>query len=279
MARVLKIAIETFNNDKPRWNSMVKRAMEAESDWAAIEPQFANMYSNAIAKKRLGAESARNALMTATVANGAVTLAYKAYTETRLSVEEETMIKNSIKNWLGSLNSNSTAILETKSYTLPILISSNPNEAAEHRADRMVINRTLLRGPPANDCQLFLHGLVFYEGYRFLHPEASKATAQQLLIEYLNNQPAILDATLRVLTPENVNLTGATPQLLSILRDLKEGRNQEFSMTIPAADAEILADIQEEFNGRMRFNRSPGPDGRPINRPVINGYMTIWIDQ
>ncbi|MBU0605884.1 MAG: UTP--glucose-1-phosphate uridylyltransferase [Candidatus Omnitrophica bacterium] len=46
MMAALKAAMEVFNNDKPRWKEMMRKAMEADLGWETKESQFESMYNS-----------------------------------------------------------------------------------------------------------------------------------------------------------------------------------------------------------------------------------------
>ncbi|MBU2504655.1 MAG: phosphodiester glycosidase family protein, partial [Candidatus Omnitrophica bacterium] len=109
--------------------------------------------------------------------------------------------------------------------------------------------------------------IKFYHELRHLiHPQESEATNQQYTIDNLAAHPQILKAHLRIISPEVKNGITPKPNWLYILTCIKENKIQEFAYTTSQEEIEVFASIQEELNGRMKFDRTPG-----VFKIVIDG--------
>lgn len=201
-----------------------------------------------------------------------------------LSPVEEGMVNSSIKNWVETLEQEELAVLNERFHRkIPIVITDRVEDRGQPRGTRIVINRTLLRVPPTetNIKQLFLHGVVFEKGCHLLKPVSSRAVVQQLAIQYLKTKPDILDATIKTLTPDNVYLIKATPQLIYILNQIQNDRPQAIIRTVPEKGTDIYLSVDEAENNRLAYDHDEKRLYRhnPTGREPLGWYPGIEIDE
>ncbi|MBU0477794.1 GHKL domain-containing protein, partial [bacterium] len=138
---------------------------------------------------------------------------YDPDTETTLAKEEQDILRHSLRDWIATLD-------HAPPEEIPIFASYDLDQVAEHKPERIEINRALLRAPPQDPAeraelgirhtpeehQLFIDGVIWHEGFHFLNPAHSEEQAQQATLEFFESRPDIRQATINVLDEDNQNL-------------------------------------------------------------------------
>jgi len=152
--------------------------------------------------------------------------------------EERAMLKPALTNWIKTLKKNQQQILcETD---IPLLVSSTIGRISAHRSGVIEIHRAILHitelaKETTQQRQLFLNGVVYHEGYHLFNPIIVESIVTENTIEYICQNPDMLDATLAVLDRSNPNFIYAQ-RLVQTLTEIKYG-----------FDKERFADIQKSY--------------------------------
>ncbi|MFC1667027.1 hypothetical protein ACFL0P_04090 [Candidatus Omnitrophota bacterium] len=172
-----------------------------------------------------------------------ITFEYKPESQTTLGKEEEEILMLSLRNWIATLD-------HAPPQEIPIFVSYNLDQVAEHKPERIEINRALLRAPPSNKKahQLFVDGVIWHEGYHLLNPTQSEPEAQQATLEYFDSRPDIRQATINVLNEANQNLIHGL-EWLGILRQHRASKDSNIYRYV-----EILREAADEL-GDERIDR------------------------
>ncbi|MBU1912709.1 MAG: hypothetical protein KKB22_04165, partial [Candidatus Omnitrophica bacterium] len=159
-------------------------------------------------------------------ADGVIEFNYLPATETILSKEEEDILRQAFRNWLATLEG-------APPKEIPIFITYNMDQVAEHKSERIEINRALLRAPPEDiaqraqlgiketpeERQLFIDGIIWHEGYHLLNLTYSEEEAEEATLKYYISRPDILVATEKCLDDASMNLVYGK-RLLRRINDL-----------------------------------------------------------
>jgi len=99
---------------------------------------------------------------------------------------------------------------EGEEITVPVHVTYDIAEVAEHRAGVIEINRVILNNPPNNaetrkERELFTEGVIWHEVWHLLNSDKSEEEAQKATLEYFKTHPEILEATIKVLDSGNPN--------------------------------------------------------------------------
>ncbi|MFC1667530.1 ARMT1-like domain-containing protein, partial [Candidatus Omnitrophota bacterium] len=157
--------------------------------------------------------------------------------ESTLGREEKDILRHSLMNWIATLE-------HAPPEEIPIFVSYDLDQIAEHKPGIIEVNRALLRAPPQDlagraklgirhtpeEHQLFVDGVIWHEGYHLLNPAHSETKAQQATLEYFETRPDIRQASINVLDEENQNLIHG----LEWLEKLHESETREVASRFDA---------------------------------------------
>jgi radical SAM protein with 4Fe4S-binding SPASM domain len=116
----------------------------------------------------------------------------------KLNDREKNILLNAISRWRARLQKAPPA-------TMPISISSNSDKIGICHDGRIELHRYLLRPSPETETvlQLFLDGVLWHEGYHWMHPQLTETQVMVKTIDFLIDNPEMLFAALLVLDSNN----------------------------------------------------------------------------